>query len=105
MAHKELIKVSTGVVAVKNTKNNSIQKFMRERIELQISACYFSRKIIRNLNEGAQDSSSFMAVVAEFCKCIMEYCKRTSPFIFKCLQMAKVMLKNTSMMVSMNTDS
>jgi hypothetical protein len=90
---------------VKNTENNSIQKFMRDQIELQISAFYFSRKIIRNLNEGAQDSSSFVAVAAEFCKCVMEYRKRTSPFIFKCLQMAEVMLKKTSMMVSMNTHS
>lgn len=63
---------TTGLVAVKNTEDNSNQKSMKDETEVEISAFHFSEKIIRNLKERAQASSSFVAIAAHFWKCVME---------------------------------
>lgn len=69
---KELINLSTGDIAVKKTEDNSTAKSMKDERELQISAFHFSEKMIRNLKERAQASSSFVAVAAHFWKCVIE---------------------------------
>lgn len=53
--------------------NNLIQKPMKsEETKLEISTFHFSEKIIQNLKERSGASSSFVAVAAQFWRCVME---------------------------------
>lgn len=54
-------------------KNSSIQKPIKsEETRLEISTFHFSEKMIQNLKERSGASSSFVAVAAQFWRCVME---------------------------------
>lgn len=62
------INVSTGDTSVKNAQNST----MEEKTRLEISIFHFSEKIIQNLKERSGALSSFVAVSAQFWRCVMK---------------------------------
>jgi hypothetical protein len=66
------INASAGIDSLENTKNGIIGKSIEEETNLEISTFLFSEKIIHDLKERSGASTSFVAVAAQFWRCVMK---------------------------------
>lgn len=66
------INASTLDGSVENTNNTIIQKYVEEETNLEISTFHFSEKFIQALKERSGALTSFVAVSAQFWRCVMK---------------------------------
>lgn len=54
------------------SEENNIQRSLKEETKLQVSTFHFSEKLIKNLKERSGALSSFVAVAAQFWRCVIK---------------------------------